>query len=67
LLGAFYAEHALDEPFLTLAPQIAGRDVGDQRLSLVMGWTFAPRRPLWGTLMDVRRGSSHLFLRYSFP
>lgn len=67
LLGAFYAEHALDEQFLTLAPQIAGRDVGDQRLSLVMGRTFAPRRPLWGTLIDLRRGSSHLFLRYSFP
>jgi riboflavin biosynthesis pyrimidine reductase len=67
LLGAFYAEHALDEQFLTLAPQIAGRDVGDQRLSLVMGRTFAPRHPLWGTLIDLRRGSSHLFLRYAFP
>jgi len=67
LLGAFYAEHALDEQFLTLAPQIAGRDVGDQRLSLVMGRTFAPRHPLWGSLIDLRRGSSHLFLRYAFP
>jgi riboflavin biosynthesis pyrimidine reductase len=67
LLGAFYAEHTLDEQFLTLAPQIAGRDVGDQRLSLVMGRTFAPRHPLWGTLIDLRRGSSHLFLRYTFP
>ena len=67
LLGAFYAEHALDEQFLTLAPQVVGRDVGDERLSLVMGRTFAPRHPLWGTLIDLRRGSSHLFLRYSFP
>jgi len=67
LLGAFYAEHALDEQFLTLAPQIAGRDAGDRRLSLVIGRTFAPRRPLWGTLIDLRRGGSHLFLRYSFP
>ncbi len=66
LLGAFYAEHALDEQFLTLAPQIAGREAGDQRLSLVMGRTFAPRHPLWGTLTDLRRGGSHLFLRYSF-
>ena len=38
LLGAFYREHTRDERFLTLAPQIAGRDVGDQRLSLVMRW-----------------------------
>jgi riboflavin biosynthesis pyrimidine reductase len=67
LLGTFYAEHALNEQFLTLAPQIAGRDIGDQRLSLVMGRTFAPRHPLWGTLIDLRRGSSHLFLRYAFP
>ena len=67
LLGDFYAERLVDEQFLTLAPQIAGRDVGDRRLSLVMGKVFAPRDALWGTLIDVRRGSSHLFLRYSFP
>jgi riboflavin biosynthesis pyrimidine reductase len=67
LLGDFYAERLLDEQFLTLAPQIAGRDTGDRRLSLVMGKAFAPRDALWGTLIDARRGSSHLFLRYSFP
>jgi riboflavin biosynthesis pyrimidine reductase len=67
LLGDFYAERLVNEQFLTLAPQIAGRDTGDRRLSLVMGKTFAPRDPLWGTLIDARRGSRHLFLRYSFP
>jgi riboflavin biosynthesis pyrimidine reductase len=67
LLGDFYEERLVDEQFLTLAPQIAGRDTGDRRLSLVMGKAFAPRDPLWGTLIDMRRGSSHLFLRYSFP
>ena len=67
LLGDFYAERLVDEQFLTLSPQIAGRDAGDRRLSLVMGKAFAPRDPLWGNLIDVRRGSSHLFLRYSFP
>ena len=51
---------------MTLAPQIAGRDADDGRLSLVMGNTFAPHAPLWGGLADVRRGGSHLFLRYSF-
>ena len=66
LLGDFYAEHLVDEQFLTLAPQIAGRDAGDRRLSLVMGKVFAPRDALWGTLVDLRRASSHLFLRYSF-
>src|SRR6185436_2107206 len=67
LLGDFFAERLVNEQFLTLAPQIAGRDAGDPRLSLVMGKLFAPRDSLWGTLTDVRRGSSHLFLRYSFP
>jgi riboflavin biosynthesis pyrimidine reductase len=67
LLGAFYAEHLLDDQFLTLAPQIAGRDADDRRLSLVMGKLFAPADPLWGSLTDVRHGGSHLFLRYSFP
>jgi riboflavin biosynthesis pyrimidine reductase len=67
LLGDFYAEQLIDEQFLTLAPQIAGHDAGDRRLSLVMGKMFAPDDPLWGTMTDARRGSSHLFLRYSFP
>ncbi len=66
LLGDFYAESLLDEQFLTLAPQIAGRDPGDGRLSLVMGKAFAPNDPLWGKLIDMRRGGNHLFLRYSF-
>jgi riboflavin biosynthesis pyrimidine reductase len=67
LLGDFFADRLLDEQFLTLAPQIAGRKPGDRRLSLVMGRTFAPRSPLWGSLIDLRRGKNHLYLRYSFP
>jgi riboflavin biosynthesis pyrimidine reductase len=66
LLGDFYAEGLIREQFLTLAPQIAGRDAGDRRPSLVMGKSFAPRHPLWGRLADLRRGDSHLFLRYAF-
>jgi riboflavin biosynthesis pyrimidine reductase len=66
LLGDFYAQGLVDEQFLTLAPQIAGRQLADGRLGLVMGKTFAPRHPLWGTLIDLRRSDSHLFLRYSF-
>ena len=67
LLGDFYAEGVLDEQFLTLAPQIAGRQIDDRQYSLVMGKLFATRSPVWGTLVDLRRGGSHLFLRYSFP
>jgi len=66
LLGEFYARGLVDEQFLTLAPQIAGRDYGDARLSLVMGQAFPPDATRWGTLTDARRGASHLFLRYAF-
>jgi riboflavin biosynthesis pyrimidine reductase len=66
LLGDFYAEGLIDEQFLTLSPQIAGRDTDDHRLSLVMGKLFAPRVPLWGALVEMRQGGSHLFLRYAF-
>ena len=59
-------ERLVDEQFLTLAPQIAGRDADDRQLSLVMGKLFALHDALWGTLIDARRGSSHLFLRYAF-
>jgi riboflavin biosynthesis pyrimidine reductase len=66
LMGNFFAERLLDELFLTLAPQIAGRDGQVERPGLVMGKRFAPEHPLWGTLVSVKRGGSHLFLRYAF-
>ena len=66
LLGEFYERGMIDEQFLTLAPQVAGRDYGDDRLSLAMGHAFPPSSTRWGALTDVRRGGSHLFLRYAF-
>lgn len=66
VLGAFFAEGLLDDLFLTLAPQIAGRDASAERPGLVEGHRFAPEHPLWGTLVSVKRGGSHLFLRYAF-
>jgi riboflavin biosynthesis pyrimidine reductase len=66
LLGTFYKERLLDEQFLSLAPQLSGREIGDARMSLVMGETFAPDDPLWGKLIDARSGRRLLFLRYSF-
>lgn len=66
LMGDFFAEHCLHELFLTLAPQIAGRDESVERPGLVTGKLFAPEHPLWGTLISVKRVGSHLFLRYAF-
>jgi riboflavin biosynthesis pyrimidine reductase len=66
LMGDFLAEHCLHELFLTLAPQVAGRDGSVERPGFVTGKLFAPEHPLWATLISVRRAGSHLFLRYTF-
>lgn len=65
LMADFVAERCLDELFLTLAPQIAGRDGGVERPGLVAGRRFAPDDPRWGTLVSLKRAGSHLFLRYA--
>ncbi|MCL5885127.1 MAG: dihydrofolate reductase family protein [Deltaproteobacteria bacterium] len=66
LMGDFFDGECLDELFLTLAPQVAGRDGSVERPGFVSGKRFAPDRPLWGTLAGLKRAGSHLFLRYSF-
>jgi riboflavin biosynthesis pyrimidine reductase len=66
LIGDFFAEGCLDELFLTLAPQLAGRDSSSERPGLVAGQRFAPEYPIWGTLMGIKRAENHLFLRYAF-
>jgi len=66
LMSDFFAEHLLDELFLTLAPQVAGRDDGVERPGLVSGKLFAPDYPVWGTLVGLKRGGDHLLLRYAF-
>src|SRR5262249_51100556 len=67
LMADFFAERRLDELFLTLAPQVAGRDSQTNRLALVEGAAFAPGHPIWGALTSVKRAEDHLFLRYTFP
>jgi riboflavin biosynthesis pyrimidine reductase len=67
LIADFYAEGLLDEQFLTLAPQVVGRAVPSLRPGLVEGIRLAPEHPAWGDLLSVKRGGSHLFLRYAFP
>ena len=66
LFGDFLSEKCLDELFLTLAPQIAGRDGHIERGGIVAGKIFAPDHPLWGKLISIKHGGSHLFLRYAF-
>ncbi len=66
LIGDFFAEKSLDELFLTLAPQIAGRDSSIERPGVVAGKVFAPQQALWGKLISLKRSGDHLFLRYAF-
>jgi riboflavin biosynthesis pyrimidine reductase len=66
LMGHFLAGNRVDELFLTLAPQIAGRTAADPRRGLAEGHLFLPDRPVWGCLVGVRRGGTLTFLRTSF-
>jgi len=66
LMADFFGERKLDELFLTVAPQVAGRHPSTDRPGLVAGRLFSPDDPLWGRLVSVRRAESHLLLRYAF-
>jgi riboflavin biosynthesis pyrimidine reductase len=63
LFGEFLAAGMVDEVFLTLAPQLAGRSAASARLSLVEDVALAPAAP-WGRIVGVMRSNDHLFLRY---
>jgi riboflavin biosynthesis pyrimidine reductase len=64
LLGAFLAAGQVDELFLTVAPQVAGRDGGGRR-GLAEGAAFLPETAPWFELQGVKRAQDHLFLRLS--
>ena len=65
LFGDLLAAGLIDELFLTLAPQIIGRDDAARRFALVEGISFgAPGR--WASLAAVHRAGDDLFLRYRF-
>jgi riboflavin biosynthesis pyrimidine reductase len=66
LLGSLLRAGLVDELFLTLAPQVAGRATGRDRLALVEDQAFAVNDAPWSSLVSVRRSENHLFLRYRF-
>ncbi|MBI3748895.1 MAG: dihydrofolate reductase family protein [Chloroflexi bacterium] len=65
LFGSLVAAGLVDELFLTVAPQIAGRGADHPRLALVEGLAYQPGATPWATLGSVRRAGDHLFLRYA--
>ncbi len=64
LFGQLLDAHLVDELFLTLAPQIAGRSRLTPRLSLVEETAFGLSDARWSQLADLRSAGDHLFARY---
>jgi riboflavin biosynthesis pyrimidine reductase len=64
LFGEFMAAQAVDELFLTLSPQIAGRTSDAVRPALVEGTEFMPECAPWFQLLSVKQSADHLYLRY---
>jgi riboflavin biosynthesis pyrimidine reductase len=64
LFGQFMAANAVDELFLTLSPQIAGRTSDSVRPALVQGIEFMPECAPWFQLLGVKQSADHLYLRY---
>jgi riboflavin biosynthesis pyrimidine reductase len=64
VFGQLLAARLVDEVFLTLAPQLAGRSESSGRLGLVEGVALAPEAAAWARLRSVMRSNDHLFLRY---
>ena len=54
----------LNELFLTLSPQIAGRASDVHRLALAEGLAFKPEEARWLTLLSAKLAGDHLLLRY---
>ncbi|HLV99317.1 MAG TPA: dihydrofolate reductase family protein [Ktedonobacterales bacterium] len=66
ILTSFLKARCVHELFLTLAPQLAGRDADHPRPSLIDHHAFLPEDAPWGQLLALKQAGEHLFLRYSF-
>ncbi len=64
LFGEFLAGGFMDELFLTVAPQIAGRDAAHPRPGLVANVQFSPATAPWWKLISAKSATDYLFLRY---
>ena len=64
LFGQFLAAEAVDEFFLTLSPQIAGRDGDATRPAVVQGVRFVPDSAPWFQMVSVKERDAYLYLRY---
>jgi riboflavin biosynthesis pyrimidine reductase len=64
LFGEFLSGGFIDELFLTVAPQMAGRVAGHPRPGLVANVQFSPATAPWWKLLSAKSAADYLFLRY---
>jgi riboflavin biosynthesis pyrimidine reductase len=64
LFGRFVAEGCVDELFLTMAPQVAGRNMQQLRPGFIAGVEFLPETAPWLDIVSVKQSGNHLYLRY---
>jgi riboflavin biosynthesis pyrimidine reductase len=64
LFGQFLAAEVVDELFLTLSPQIAGRKGDATRPAVVQGMEFMPDSAPWFQMVSAKERAAYLYLRY---
>ena len=64
LFGQFLAAGVIDELFLTMSPQLAGRKGDSTRPALLQGVEFVPESAPWFQLVSVKERAAYLYLRY---
>jgi riboflavin biosynthesis pyrimidine reductase len=64
LFGRFVADGCVNELFLTIAPQVAGRDRQPQRPGFIAGVEFRPETAPWLEIVSAKERGNHLYLRY---
>jgi len=64
LFGQFLVGSLVDELFLTVAPQIAGRVPAHPRPALVESVEFLPANAPWWSLLTAKQAGNHLYLHY---
>jgi riboflavin biosynthesis pyrimidine reductase len=67
IFSSFLAAGRIDQLFLTLAPQLAGRDPAHPRPALLSQHAFLPETAPWAQVLSLKQAGEHLFLRYGLP
>ena len=63
LMADLLSIEAIDELFLTLAPQLVGRAPKVKRLSFIEGFAYPGGHGRWTDLLSLRAAGDHLFMR----